>query len=73
MIVNNSPINFLDMFLTVNPLLVSKCVSLLSLVPLNDQTVTERESCSGISSAVKSVSPVNICSSNGIQRTTHRS
>jgi hypothetical protein len=56
MIVNNSPTKFLDMFLTVNPLLVSKRVPLLSLVPLNDQTVTERKSCSRVSSTVKPVS-----------------
>jgi len=39
--------------LTVNTLLVSKGLSLLSLVPLNDQTVTERECRSSVRSATK--------------------
>jgi hypothetical protein len=60
MIVNNSPTGFQVIKLTVNSLLVSKRMSLLSLVPLNDQTVTERESCSRICSTVKTVSLVQI-------------
>jgi hypothetical protein len=36
MIVNNCPTIFLEILLTVNSLLVSKRMSLLSLVPLND-------------------------------------
>jgi hypothetical protein len=60
MIVNSSPTIFLEILLTVNPLLVSKSMSLLSLVPLNDKTVAERESCSRICSTVKTVSLVQI-------------
>ena len=48
MVVSNGLLHPSQDMLTVNTLLVSKGLPLLSLVPLNDQTVTERESCSSI-------------------------
>jgi hypothetical protein len=47
--------------LTVNTLLVSKGLSLLSLVPLDDQTVTERKCCSSIRGAIRALVPSILC------------
>lgn len=45
---------------TVNPLLISKSMPLLRLVPLNDQTVTESQRRTGISSTINSSVPFQL-------------
>jgi hypothetical protein len=42
--------------LTVDTLLVSKGMALLSLVPVNDQAVTEGQSCSTVGSTTTQIS-----------------
>jgi len=45
--------------LTVDTLLISKGVALLCLVPVNDQAVTERQSCSTVGSATILISNIS--------------
>jgi hypothetical protein len=52
-VISDGPSHFSESMLTVNTLLVSKGLSLLSLVPLDDQTVAERKCCSSVRGATK--------------------
>lgn len=45
---------------TVYSLLVSKSLSLLGLIPVNDQAVSESQSSSGVSSPAKSASSLKV-------------
>jgi hypothetical protein len=44
--------------LTVDALLISESMALLRLIPINDQAVTERQSCSAIGSTTMHVSSI---------------